>query len=102
MVEQEEEGCVFGLAAHGVDTGWDFGRWAHTGFLVHPLEKRLRVALFRPGAEVVGCAFTESVACYGRSACIEIFRIRSQGFCFLDVDEIRPQVTSCAVGSVET
>src|SRR5215211_9178271 len=102
MVEQEEEGCVFGLAAHGVDTGWDFGRWSHTGFLVHPLEERLRVALFRPGAEVVGCAFTVDVTRYRRRARVETIRIGSQGFCVLEVDEIRPQITRCAVGSVET
>src|ERR687897_1660379 len=37
MVEQEEEGCGFGLAAHCVDTGWGLGRWSHTGLLAHPL-----------------------------------------------------------------
>src|SRR5215211_8383832 len=45
MVEQEEEGCVFGPAAHSVDTGWDFGCWSHTGFLAHSLEERTSVAV---------------------------------------------------------
>src|SRR5215212_4534565 len=43
MVEQEEEGGVFGPAAHSVDTGWYSGRWSHTGLLAHPLEERLRI-----------------------------------------------------------
>src|SRR5215212_7659663 len=43
MVEQEEEGGVFGPAAHSVDTGLYSGRWFHTGLLAHPLEERLRI-----------------------------------------------------------
>src|SRR5688572_9237317 len=104
MVEQEEERCGFGLAAHSVDTGWYFGRWSHIGLPVHPLEERLRVAFLRPGAKIVGCAFTEDVARYGRRVCVEIFRVGGLGFCTFEVDEICPHITSVrfAVEGVET
>src|ERR671911_2718827 len=90
MVEQEEEGGVFGLATNCVDTSWDIGRWFHIGLLVHPLEERLRVALFRPGAEVVGRAFTEDIARYGRRACVEIIHVGGERFGAFEMDEIRP------------
>src|SRR5215218_7107750 len=94
MVEQEEEGCVFGPAAHSVDTGWDFGCWSHTGLLAHPLEERLRISFLRPGAKIVGYAFTEDVARYGRRVCVEIFRVGGLGLCSFEVDEICPHITS--------
>src|SRR5215208_1320410 len=104
MVEQEEEGCVFGPAAQSVDTGWYSGCWSHTGLLAHPLEERLRISFLRPGAEIVGCAFAEDVARYGRRVCVEIIRVGGQGFCAFEMDEISPQITSVgsAVGCVET
>src|SRR3712207_8227967 len=66
MIEQEEEGCAFGFAANRVDAGWDFGRWSHTRFLAHALQERPGIAFFGPGAEVVGRAFAEGLARYGR------------------------------------
>src|SRR5215210_173577 len=94
MVEHEEEGCVFGPAAHSVDTGWYFGCWSHTGLLAHSLDKRLRISFLRPGAKIVGYAFTEDIARYGRRVCVEIFRVGGLGFCAFEVDEICPQITS--------
>ena len=104
MVEQEEEGCVFGPAAHSVDTGWDFGCWSHTGLLAHPLEERLCISFLRPGAKIVGYAFTEDIARYGRRVCVEIFPVGGLGFCAFEVDEICPQITSVrfAVEGVES
>ena len=69
----------------------------HAGSLPYPLEEEVHVALFRPGAEVVGRAFTVDVARYGRCARVEIFSVGGQGFCALEVDEIRPQRTSIVV-----
>src|SRR5215211_2956239 len=104
MVEQEEEGCVFGPAAHSVDTGWYFGCWSHTSLLAHPLEERPRISFLRPGAKIVGYAFTEGVARYGRRVCVEIVRVGGLGFCAFEVDEICPQITSVrfAVEGVES
>src|SRR5215203_6482778 len=65
-------------------------------------EKCSSVAFFRSGAEVVGCAFTEGVARYRRRASVETVRIGGEGFCSLEVDEIRPQIARFAFGSVET
>jgi hypothetical protein len=90
LIEQEQKGWAFGLAAHGVDTGWDFGRRSYTGLLVHPLEERLRISFLRPGAEVVGYALAEDVARYGRSACVEILCVGGQRFCAFKVDEVGP------------
>src|SRR5919107_1728438 len=92
MIEQEEEGCAFGLAANRVDTGWYFGRWSHTGFLAHALQERPGIAFFRPGAEVVGPAFTEGVARHNRRACVKVIGVGGQGFCAFEVDEVSPQV----------
>src|SRR5215217_8050826 len=72
--------------------------------LAHSLEERLRISFLRPGAKIVGYAFTEDVACYGRRACVEIFRVGGLGLCSFEVDEICPHITSVrfAVEGVES
>ena len=37
MVDQEEEGCVFGLVAHGIDTGWPSAVGLTPALLSYPL-----------------------------------------------------------------
>src|SRR5687768_4766674 len=102
MVEQEQEGCVLGLAAHGVDTGRDLGRRTHSGPLTRPLEEGVHVALFRPGAEVVGCPLTIDVTRYRWSARVEATSIGGQRLCALEMDKVCPQITRIAACSVET
>jgi len=67
VVENEEEGRVFGTAAHDLDALRHIERHFETCFLADTFEEQLRVPFLGARPNVVGCASFEGVA--GRGWC---------------------------------